>query len=108
MNNNYKNIDKSSRINYKDNIKILKYYNINIPKSRKQIKQKAEKILSNKLCRCINKLQSHFKERSVGICTKTIFNNKNLKRGTFKCKKTHATIKFRKFNKTKKSILTKK
>ena len=35
--------NKTIRINYKDNIKILKYYNIKIPISRKNIKKKAEK-----------------------------------------------------------------
>jgi hypothetical protein len=96
------NNNKSIRINYKDNIKILKYYKINIPKSRKDIKKKAEKILSLKLCKCINKLNSNFKQRSVGICTKTVFNSKGLKRGTFKCKGKQPAIKF---NKTKKITL---
>jgi len=99
MNNNKSN--KTYRINYKDNIKILKYYNINIPKSKYAIKKTANKILSDKLCRCINKLGTNFEERSIGICTKTIFNKKGLQRGTFKCKRKYPTIKFRKFYKTK-------
>jgi hypothetical protein len=100
-NNKLNETKKTSRINYKDNIKILKYYKITIPKSKKDIKKKADEILSSKLCRCINKLGTDFESRSVGICTKTIFNNKNLSRGTFKCKGKHPTIKFRKFKKTK-------
>ena len=100
MNNN-KKINKTTRMNYKDYIKILKYYNINIPQSRKVIKNKANKILSRKLCRCIKKLGTEHEARSIGICTKTIFNSKNLKRGSFKCKGKHPTIKFRKYDKTK-------
>ena len=91
--------NKTIRINYKDNIKILKYYKIKIPISRKDIKKKAEKILSNKLCRCINKLNPSFKQRTVGICTRSVFNSKGLKRGTFKCKGKRPIIKF---SKTKK------
>ena len=102
MNNN-KKLNRGTRITYKDNIKILKYYKINIPKSKTTIKKKADKILSSKLCRCIKKLEPTFEARSVGICTKTIFNSKNLIRGSFKCKGKHPTLKFRKFNKTKKS-----
>jgi hypothetical protein len=100
MNNN-NNKNKTFRINYKDNIKILKYYNIDVPKSKNDIKKTANKIISDKLCRCINKLGTDFEERSIGICTKTIFNNKGLKRGTFKCNGKNPTIEFRKFYKIK-------
>lgn len=37
---------------YKD---ILKYYNQSIPKSKRLLKMSAEKILADKLCRCIKK-----------------------------------------------------
>ena len=39
MNNN-KKLNRGTRITYKDNIKILKYYKINIPKSKTTIKKK--------------------------------------------------------------------
>lgn len=70
----------------KDYTKILAYYNIIIPKSKRLIKKKAEKILSEKLCRCIKKLDPVNEAKSIGICTKTIINTKGLTRGKFKCK----------------------
>jgi hypothetical protein len=101
MNNINNNNNKNTRITYKDNIKILKYYNIDIPKSRKAIKKKTDEILSSKLCRCIKKLGTDYESRSIGICTRTIFNSKKLKRGSFKCTGKNPTLKFRKLNKIK-------
>jgi hypothetical protein len=66
---------------------ILKYYNINIPKSRRLLKQKAEGIMAQKLCKCIKKIDPENEAKSIGICTKTIINNKGFSRGTFSCKK---------------------
>ena len=51
------------------------------------MREKADKILSEKLCRCIKKVDPVYESKSIGICTKTIFNNKGYTRGTFKCKK---------------------
>jgi hypothetical protein len=89
------------RLNNKDYISILNYYNINIPKSKKLIKQKAEKIMAEKLCKCIKKLDNKYDAKSIGICTKTIFNRKGYIRGQFQCKK-NQSIKIRK-NKTRKN-----
>ncbi len=88
------------KITIKDYIKILDFYNLPIPKSNKHIKTEAEKILSEKLCRCIKKIDAITKNepRSIGICTKTIFNRKGLTRGKFRCKGN----KFATFRKTKK------
>ena len=40
-----------------DYITILKYYNINVPKDTKikAIRQKAEQLIAEKLCRCIKR-----------------------------------------------------
>ena len=83
-----------------DYIQILKYYNEPIPKSKRLVQEEAEKILSLKLCRCIKKIDSYAKNepKSIGICTKTIFNRKGLTRGKFKCK----GKRYVNFNKTKK------
>ena len=40
----------------KDYIKILKYYKLSVPKNRKTLKKRAEKVLATKLCRCIKKV----------------------------------------------------
>ena len=69
--------------------KILEYYKKPLPPSRRLLKLNAEKILAQKLCRCIKKVgvNSDNEARSIGICTKTIFNRKGFTRGKFQCKK---------------------
>jgi len=84
----------------KDYISILNYYKINIPKSKSLIKKQAEKIMAEKLCKCIKKIDRENEAKSIGICTKTIFNRKGYTRGQFQCKKKQS-VKFRRTNKTK-------
>ena len=80
---------------------ILKYYNKPIPKKKENIQINAESILNEKLCRCIKKIDPIYESKSIGICTKTIFNSKGYIRGKFKCKKgSYISIK-KKNNKTK-------
>lgn len=87
---------------------ILKYYNKSIPKSSRLLKMAAEKILAEKLCRCIKKVDPINEARAIGICTKSILNRKGFTRGKFKCKG-KATIKFKKTNSlTKKNYKNKK
>jgi hypothetical protein len=88
--------------------KILNYYNIPFSPSDgcKTIKSKAEQVLAEKLCKCIKKLDPENEARSIGICTKTIINNKGFTRGKFTCKGKQK-ITFKKNNKTKKiNIIT--
>jgi hypothetical protein len=79
----------------KDYIDILNYYNIKIPKSKRLLKKYAEHIMAKKLCKCIKKIDPENETKSIGICTKTIFNRKGFTRGQFKCKNKQ-TVKFRK------------
>ena len=88
-----------NKITDKDYKKILKFYKINIPKSKRTLKNKAEKILAIKLCRCIKKVGLKNEGKSIGICTKTIFNSKSLTRGKFKCKSKQSVT----FSKTRKN-----
>ena len=76
-----------SELTSNDYKKILEFYGKNIPKSKRLLKMQAEKIISNKLCRCIKKFDKKNEAKSIGICTKTVINNKGLKRGKFTCKK---------------------
>ena len=76
----------SKKLTTKDYIDILTYYNIDIPSSLKVLKQKAEFIMSQKLCRCIKKIDTKYEAKAIGICTKTIFNQRGYLRGKFKCK----------------------
>ena len=81
----------------KDYISILKYYKLKIPTSKILLQKQAETIMAQKLCKCIKKIDPQNEAKSIGICTKTIFNNKGYTRGIFQCKKTQS-VKFRKTN----------
>lgn len=88
----------SSRITNKDYVSILKYYKLQIPKSKRLIKMNAEKIMALKLCKCIKKIEPQNESKSIGICSKTIFGRKGFTRGKFQCSKKQS-VKFRKTNK---------
>ena len=74
-------------LNKKDYTKILKYYNLPIPRSSSEMKKQAEEVLALKLCRCIKKVSPTNEARAIGVCTRTIFERKKLTRGAFTCKK---------------------
>ena len=83
-----------NELNKTDYKKILEYYNKPIPKSIKKLRLEAEKIMASKLCKCIKKIDPVNEAKSIGICTKTIINNKGYSRGKFKCKgKPQVTLK---------------
>lgn len=90
-----------SELTNNDYVNILNFYKKSIPKSRRLIKKQAENIIATKLCKCIKKLDPENEVKSIGICTKTIINNKGYKRGTFRCK-TRRSIKLTKI-KTRKN-----
>ena len=90
-----------SELNNTDYKKILEYYEIPIPKSKRLLKIAAETIMSEKLCRCIKKVDKENEARAIGICTKTIFNRKGYTRDKFKCKG-NQTVKFKKTLKNRK------
>lgn len=75
-----------SKLNKNDYIKILKFYKMTIPKTLKGLKNKTQIILANKLCRCIKKFDKKYEARSIGICTRSVFNTKGLTRQNFTCK----------------------
>lgn len=91
-----------SELTINDYKHILAFYKKTLPKSKRLMKIQAEKILTSKLCRCIKKIDKVNESRSIGICTKSIINNKGFTRGKFTCKKKHS-IKLLKQNKTKKN-----
>jgi len=66
---------------------ILDYYKIAIPENKKQMKRLAENIISEKLCKCIKKVEPGNEAKSIGICTKSVINRKGFVRGNFQCKK---------------------
>ena len=88
----------------KDYVTVLNYYKQPVPTKAKTIRQNAEKILRDKLCRCIKKVDKTNEVRSIGICTRSVFNKKGLTRGKFNCngKEKMITIKKIKKNNTRK------
>ena len=89
---------------------ILKYYDETIPRSHTELKRRAETLMAKKLCRCIKKVRKtpiQTEGRAIGICTKTIFNKKGIKRGSFKCKKRTRSVSMQKKT-SKKQRLTRK
>ncbi len=77
-------------IGYEDYKKILNYYDIKMPRTRNKTKILAEKILAEKMCRCIKKVKKQEKiseKRAIGICRNSIFHNRNLNIYQFECKK---------------------
>jgi hypothetical protein len=94
-------------LNNKEYIKILQYYKQHIPKTAHLTKIHAEKIMAEKLCRCIKKLDPQNESKSIGICTKTIFNKHGFTRGNFQCK-TKRCVTFRKVKKNSTNKNTKK
>jgi len=80
----------------KDYVTILKYYKAPIPTNYDTIRKNAEKLISTKLCRCINKLESTINNASVGACTRTVINAKGYRRGAFRCtRKNNPAIKLK-------------
>lgn len=76
-----------SNLTNSDYVSILNYYKMPIPSSKSKIKTHAESIMSDKLCRCIKKVDDTDEAKSIRICTKSIFQNRGYKRGKFGCKK---------------------
>ena len=85
---------------------ILNHYNLHIPNERNQLKNKAEEILAEKLCKCIKAVDPIDEKKSIAICNKSIFSNRNLKKFRFTCKK-KSRLKYKK-NTRKKLMKTKK
>jgi hypothetical protein len=93
------------RLLLNDYVAILKFYKIDVSHMKqKAIKQKAEAILAEKLCRCIKKVDKSLglerknksrknpkqktESRAIAICKNSIFTKKNISPAKFKCKGT--------------------
>ena len=76
-------------LTHKDYLDIIKFYKIDVSNmNNKQIKQKAENILANKLCRCIKKVDPLItnEQNAIALCRKTVLFNKNIINYGFRCK----------------------
>ena len=94
----------SYKITDTDYKNILRFYDKPVPTNKSELKDAAEDIMALKLCSCIKKinpiLTKKNEPRAVGICTRSVFKNKGLTRGKFKCLKKRSVT----FKKTQKKI----
>ena len=91
-------IDEDMKLTRSDYIKILHHYQPSSRKihrgtassiSTKTAKERAHRILADKLCRCIKPPHASAptgEGRRIAYCTRSIFNNKGLRRHGFRCK----------------------
>ena len=88
-------IDEDMKLTHGDYVKILHHYQEPGRKNRKSVKERAHRILAQKLCRCIkagasggeSTTESSGDEgRRIGYCTRSIFNSKGLRSHGFQCK----------------------
>lgn len=79
------------KLNKKDYIDILKFYNIKYPNnaSLSTITNLAEDIIAKKLCSCIKKVNNDINDESIkiAICRKNVIHKKGYKINRFTCKK---------------------
>ncbi len=91
-----------NELTIKDYKNILEFYKKPLPKSKRLLKKQAENILASKLCRCIKKVEIKNEARAIGICTKSVINDKKFTRGKFTCKNKPKMVILKK-NKTRKN-----
>jgi hypothetical protein len=98
-------IDEDMKLTRGDYIKILHHYQPSSRKVRrgmasistKTVKERAHRILAGKLCRCIKPTRassssSSEEGRRIAYCTRSIFNNKGLRRHGFRCKNSRGVL----------------
>lgn len=78
-------------LSIKDYIEILEYYNIDYSENytKNSLKKMTEKIIAEKLCRCIKSVPNKRRPetRPIGICRWSVIQKKNLGIHNFTCKK---------------------
>lgn len=73
----------------KDYRAILNFYGINNKSlNNENIKKNAEKILVEKLCKCIKKVDKKSEKKSIAICRSAVLQRKGIDMYNFTCKKT--------------------
>lgn len=92
-----------SELTINDYKHILEFYKKSLPKSKRILKMQAEQIIARKLCKCIKKTDKINESRSIGICTKTVINNKGFTRGKFTCKNKQTIKLSKRKNKSRKN-----
>ena len=80
------------RMTHGDYLAILSFYNKDTSKlSKIAVRRTAEKILAEKLCRCIKKVKKNDEKknepRAIAICVDSVLKKKKLRTHGFTCKK---------------------
>lgn len=89
---------KDRALNKSEILSLLNYYNIPVKttSSKLYLQKKLNNAMSDKFCRCVKKVNPKNEAYAIGTCTRVMFKNKGLKRGTFKCTpKTRRNIQFK-------------
>jgi hypothetical protein len=90
-------IDEDMKLTRRDYIKILHHYQPKkvVSGSTQTIKERAHRILADKLCRCIKASTAatttttpRDESRRIAYCSRSIFNNRGLRQHGFSCKTT--------------------
>jgi hypothetical protein len=97
----------SYKLTNNDYIQLLNFYKVKTPKNKRKLREVAEKLMAQKLCSCIKKVAPTVETEplAIGVCTRSIFTRKNLRRNKFQCKK-RRYLKFTKRN--NKALTTKR
>jgi hypothetical protein len=99
-------IDEDMKLTHGDYVKILHHYQGPesghghgrvTRKNRKSVKERAHRILAQKLCRCIKATSSSSSNegRRIAYCTRSIFNTNGLKSHGFRCKSKNGKLRTR-------------
>ena len=88
----------------KDHELIITHYGKIMPKTKQAKKNKAERIVAQKLCSCTKKITNKsrnkpLRARAIGICSYSVVKNRGMKHHGFKCSK---RSKIKRLSKTRK------
>jgi hypothetical protein len=92
-----RDIDEDMKLTHRDYLEILHHYQ---PGQRRNIKNagyrsvkmRAQRILADKLCRCIEASNANMESRRIGYCSRAIFNQRGLRHHGFRCKTKRGTL----------------
>ena len=90
----------------KDHKLIIEHYGKVIPRTKKGKKNKAERLVAQKLCSCIKKItkksrKKPLRARAIGICSYSVVKNRGMKHHGFTCSK---KSKIKRLSKTRKIV----
>ena len=78
-----------TKLTISDYRKILKHYNMKIPRNSQLLREKATSLLANKLCRCIKSVGKTMKNetQALKICRNSVLKRRRITVKRFQCQK---------------------